>query len=120
MDEHGTSQRPAPPEPAEIVVYWRRGCPFCRRLLRWIDRTGVPTTRRDIWHDPDAAAELRKLTGGDETVPTVTIAGQALINPSPRRLRAAILAHAPTLLPRTPSAGDEGAPRGVLRRLRGG
>ena len=84
---------------AAITVYWRPGCGFCRRLLRWLDRAEVPTTRHNIWEDPKAAAAVRAITGGDETVPTVTIGEQALINPSPRRLRAEIAEHAPGLLP---------------------
>lgn len=95
---------PATPEPATassattITVYWRPGCPFCTRLLRWIDRAGVPTTRRNIWEDPEASAALRAITGGDETVPTVTIGQGAMVNPSPRALQAAIEAEAPELL----------------------
>ena len=82
-----------------ITVYWRPGCAFCSRLLRWIDRAGVPTTRRNIWEDPEAATAVRAITGGDETVPTVTIGQRTMVNPSPRALQAAIAAEAPELLP---------------------
>jgi len=82
-----------------ITVYWRPGCGFCSRLLRWIDRAGVPATLRNIWEDPEAAAAVRAVTGGDETVPTVTIGQRALVNPSPRALQAAIATEAPELLP---------------------
>lgn len=93
------------PEPAAtttddaITVYWRPGCAFCSRLLRWIDRAGLTTTRRNIWEDPEAAAVVRAITGGDETVPTVVVGGHGLVNPSPRALQAAIATHAPALLP---------------------
>ncbi len=103
------------PEPAagrqadEITVYWRPGCAFCTRLLRWVDRTGVPTTRRNIWEDAEAAAAVRAVTGGDETVPTVMIGQHAMVNPSPRALEAAIAAHAPALLPE--GADGVGPPR---------
>ncbi|TVP63069.1 MAG: NrdH-redoxin [Nitriliruptor sp.] len=99
---------PTAPEPTAastattITVYWRPGCGFCSRLLRWIDRAGVPTTRRNIWEDPEAAAAVRAATGGDETVPTVTIGQRTLVNPSPRALQAAIAAQAPELLPDGP------------------
>ncbi len=86
-----------------ITVYWRPGCAFCTRLLRWIDRSGLPTTRHDIWDDPEAAAAVRAITGGDETVPTVVVGQQAMVNPSPRALQAAVEVHAPGLLP---EAGD--------------
>ncbi|MBO8202264.1 hypothetical protein JW613_28845 [Streptomyces smyrnaeus] len=40
--------------------------------------------RRNIWEDERAAAYVRSVTGGDETVPTVEVAGQAQVNPRAR------------------------------------
>ncbi|MFF7101066.1 glutaredoxin domain-containing protein [Streptomyces nigra] len=69
------------------VVYWRPGCAYCLRLRF---RLG-PRARRahwvDIWHDPAGAAEVRAANGGDETVPTVVVAGRPHTNPDPRRVR---------------------------------
>jgi mycoredoxin len=73
------------------IVYWRPGCVFCLRLRA---RLGADANRLrwvDIWRDPEAAAAVRSYTGGDETVPTVVIAGQAHINPDPSWLRDQIL-----------------------------
>ena len=109
----GTPRRTGP-DSTEVVVYWRPGCPFCTRLLRWIDRNQVAVQRRNIWEDPDAADAVRAITGGDETVPTVVIGGLHLVNPSPRTLSTAVGTHAPHLLP-TP--GSEAAP-GALGRVR--
>ncbi|MEU8660991.1 glutaredoxin family protein [Actinoplanes philippinensis] len=77
------------------VVYWRPGCVFCLRLrarlgadadrLRWVD----------IWQDPSAAAAVREITGGDETVPTVVINGRGHVNPDPSWLRDQIVPAAP-------------------------
>jgi mycoredoxin len=92
--------------PATITVYWRPGCAFCSRLLRWLDRTEVPTTRRNIWEDPEAAAVVRAVTGGDETVPTVVVGQHAMVNPSPLALEAAIAAHAPALLSSAAGGSD--------------
>lgn len=83
----------------ELVVYWRPGCPYCHRLLRWMDRHHVPAERRDIWENPEWAAEVREVTGGDETVPTVVLHGTAMVNPSPGALRTALAGAAPHLLP---------------------
>lgn len=66
----------------DIVVYWRPGCVFCGGLLRGLDRRGVPHVRRNIWQDEAAAAEVRAATGGSETVPTVKVGTQMLVNPS--------------------------------------
>lgn len=38
-------------------------------------------TEVDIWQDPAAAAAVRAVADGNETVPTVHVAGQWLVNP---------------------------------------
>lgn len=75
--------------PAEITVYWRQGCPFCTMLKRSLKRAGVTTTDINIWNDPDAAAIVRGAARGNETVPTVEVGGQFLVNPSARQVLAA-------------------------------
>jgi mycoredoxin len=90
-------ERPATDAP--VVVYWREGCPWCSRLLRWIDVAEVPVERRNIWDEPEAADAVRAITGGDETVPTVTVGAVSLVNPSPRVLAATIREQLPGLLP---------------------
>ena len=74
----------------EVVVYRRRGCPFCTTLRRDLQRAGVPFREVDIWADPDGAAFVRAAADGNETVPTVDIAGTVLVNPA----GAVVLAHA--------------------------
>jgi len=66
----------------EVVVYWRPGCPFCSSLRGQLRRAGVPTREIDIWADPAAAAEVRRHAGGNETVPTVVVGDDAVVNPS--------------------------------------
>lgn len=95
----GPPEETAPVPATSIVVYWRPGCPWCTRLLRWIERADLAVERRNIWDDPDAAADVRAITGGDETVPTVTVAGVGLVNPSPKVLAATVREHLPDLLP---------------------
>lgn len=73
-----------------VEVLWRPGCPFCVNLRRGLRRRGVTMTDIDIWEDPDAAARVRAVTGGDETVPTVFVGSRALVNPSVRAVVAAI------------------------------
>ena len=69
-----------------ITVYWRPGCPFCSRLRRELARGGVTTTEVNIWDDPSAAAFVRSVANGNETVPTVTVGTTAFVNPSPREV----------------------------------
>ncbi|KUL70150.1 MULTISPECIES: glutaredoxin domain-containing protein [unclassified Streptomyces] len=69
------------------VVYWRPGCAYCLRLRL---RLGLRARRAhwvDIWRDPAGAAEVRAANGGDETVPTVVVAGRPHTNPDPRWVR---------------------------------
>ncbi|MEI7860524.1 MAG: glutaredoxin domain-containing protein [Acidimicrobiales bacterium] len=71
---------PPTPEP-RVTVYWRPGCPFCVSLRRGLDRSGLATDQVDIWAEPSGAAFVRSHAGGNETVPTVDIAGTVLVNP---------------------------------------
>ena len=66
---------------AEVIVYWRPGCPYCSSLFRQLDQLGVQYRRVDIWSDPDAAAVVRSFARGNETVPTVVIGDLGLVNP---------------------------------------
>jgi mycoredoxin len=83
-----------PEELEGVVMYWRPGCMFCMSLLF----TRLRYTRRNIWRDKDAAAFVRSVADGNETVPTVTVAGHAMVNPSKRQLLDAVREYAPHLL----------------------
>jgi mycoredoxin len=99
--------------PDAITVYWRPGCGFCAGLERRLDHLGVPLHKRNIWEDPDAAATVRSIANGNETVPTVVIGEARMVNPSADAVLAAIRAEAPHLEPEhTPTAGG-----GALRRF---
>jgi glutaredoxin-like protein len=71
----------SPTSSGEIVVYWRPGCPFCSSLRRGLVREGLPFREVDIWSDPEAAAFVRSVANGCETVPTVSIGSVHLVNP---------------------------------------
>ncbi|MGP3919826.1 glutaredoxin domain-containing protein [Nonomuraea sp. 10N515B] len=64
-------------------LYWRPGCPCCT-MLRWELRAGdnLDIEEVNIWADPQAAARVRQITGGDEIVPTVVVRRHAMVNPS--------------------------------------
>jgi mycoredoxin len=64
-----------------VTVYWRPGCPYCARLRRDLRALGVPAREVSIWADESAAAAVRDLAGGNETVPTVVIGGRGYVNP---------------------------------------
>jgi mycoredoxin len=65
-----------------MTVFWRPGCGFCMRLEGALARAGVEYQRRNIWEDDEAAAFVRSVNNGNETVPTVVIGDEYLTNPS--------------------------------------
>jgi len=84
-----------------VVVHWRPLCPFCMKLRLRLRFTRLRYTEVNIWRDPEAAAFVRSVADGNETVPTVTVAGRAMVNPSEKQLMEAVARYAPHLLSRT-------------------
>lgn len=74
-------------EDGRAIVYWRPGCPFCMRLRATLGATSRRAYWVDIWKDPEGAAAVRSVADGNETVPTVMLAGRPHVNPDPRWLR---------------------------------
>ncbi|WP_306187991.1 glutaredoxin domain-containing protein [Streptomyces sp. MK5] len=81
-----------------VVMYWRPGCVFCMKLRLSLLFTSLRYYKRNIWRDKDAAAFVRSVADGNETVPTVTVAGHTMVNPSKQQLLDAVRTHAPHLL----------------------
>lgn len=69
------------------LIYWKAGCSYCIRMRWGLGRAGQRAVWVDIWKDADAAAEVRRLNGGDETTPTVTVGRESRTNPSPAWVR---------------------------------
>lgn len=46
----------------------------------------------NVWEDRQAAARVRSITGGNETVPTVIVGECAMVNPSARDVLVAVRA----------------------------
>lgn len=78
-----------------VVIYWRPGCLFCSRLRRSLGSLGRQAMWVNIWADKDAAAAVRAVNDGNETVPTVLVGTEAVwTNPPPDRVRDALLRRA--------------------------
>jgi len=60
------------------------------RLRRRLGRAGNRVHWVNIWKDPEGAAAVRAITGGDETVPTVVAGGDSVVNPDPDWLLARV------------------------------
>ncbi|QLH22150.1 glutaredoxin domain-containing protein [Streptomyces sp. Rer75] len=69
------------------VVYWRPGCAYCLRLRTRLARSARRAHWVDIWRDPAGAAVVRAANDGNETVPTVVVAGRPHTNPDPEWVR---------------------------------
>ncbi|MGQ4390350.1 glutaredoxin domain-containing protein [Streptomyces sp. SAS_270] len=69
------------------VVFWRPGCTYCLRLRIRLGRSVSQLHWVDIWRDPAGAAAVRAANDGDETVPTVVVAGDPHTNPDPAWVR---------------------------------
>ncbi len=82
----------------EVVIYWRPGCVFCLDLLSRLTFTRLRYRKVNIRKDPRARAFVRSVAAGNETVPTVVVAGRVLVNPSKRQLIEAVRTHAPHAL----------------------
>jgi mycoredoxin len=69
------------------VVFWRPGCTYCLRLRIRLGRSARQLHWVDIWRDSAGAAAVRAVNDGNETVPTVVVAGQSHTNPDPEWVR---------------------------------
>ncbi len=73
----------SPPENSTGVdFYWRPGCGFSMMLERDLLKRGIPLNKRNIWEDPEAADFVKSVANGNETVPTVSLGGRSMVNPS--------------------------------------
>lgn len=116
-----SSNRPTAKHPArvddEIVVYWQRGCPFCIALGAGLHRAGLSFREVDIWADASAAAVVRSLAHGHETVPTVRVGHRTLVNPSAKQVVSTARIELPGIaLAASPSSAERGGRLGWLRR----
>ncbi|MDG5804737.1 glutaredoxin domain-containing protein [Streptomyces ossamyceticus] len=69
------------------VVFWRPGCPYCMRLRLRLGRDAGRAYWVNIWRDAAGAAAVRAANDGNETVPTVVVAGRSHTNPDPGWVR---------------------------------
>jgi mycoredoxin len=70
------------PAQAPVVVYGTRWCAASQTVRRYLDRMGIPYRFVDLEQDPLAAAQVRWVAGGTVSHPTVSVAGEILVQPS--------------------------------------
>jgi len=77
------------PEAGTITMYSTTWCGYCRRLKTQLDSVGIGYTEVNIEEQPDAAAFVEQVNGGNQTVPTIVFPdGSAATNPSLADVRA--------------------------------
>ena len=66
-----------------LTMYSTSWCGYCRRLKSQMDREGIEYQVIDIENDPESAAFVMEVNGGNQTVPTVRFPdGSAMTNPT--------------------------------------
>ena len=103
-----------------VTFYWRPGCGFCMMLDRSLSKAGIPVDKHNIWDDPAAAATVRELARGNETVPTVVIGEVGLVNPSADEVMLTLGREAPHLVPEGWTPPEPGRVGRAMRRALGG
>lgn len=73
---------------ATITMYSTTWCGYCRRLKTQLDSQGIAYREVNIEEDPQAAAFVESVNGGNQTVPTVLFPdGSTATNPSLAEVR---------------------------------
>lgn len=81
----------------EILFYSTSWCGDCRRSRKLLDAMNVPYTDINIEEDPNAAAIVRKLNHGAQSVPTILFPdGSVLVEPSNAALEQKLITFAAT------------------------
>ncbi len=78
------------PTVAPVVVYGTSWCAASQMVRRHLDRLGIPYRYVDLEYDPSAASQVAWLTGGYVSHPTVTVAGEVLVEPTLNELEWAL------------------------------
>jgi mycoredoxin len=91
MSDTTTSNHPPLPADGTVLMYSTTWCGYCRRLRTQLDSEGIGYTVIDIEDQPEAAAYVEQVNGGNQTVPTVVYPdGSAATNPSLADVRLAL------------------------------
>ncbi len=72
-----------------MKMYTTVWCGYCQRLKAQLGREGIAFEEVDIEADPEAAAFVESVNGGNQMVPTMLFDdGSALANPSIAQVKA--------------------------------
>ena len=79
-----------------VTMYSTTWCGYCRRLKSQMEREGIAYNEINIEQDPESAAFVEKVNGGNQLVPTVVVVSgtgesTAMPNPSLAQVKAALV-----------------------------
>ncbi len=78
---------------ADVTMYSTTWCGYCRRLKLQLDQAGIAYEEIDIERDPDAAAFVEGVNGGNQTVPVVRYPdGSTATNPTITQVQSTLAA----------------------------
>lgn len=73
---------------SSFTMYSTSWCGYCQRLKSQLKREGITFSEVNIEEQPEAAAIVERVNGGNQTVPTLVYAdGTAQTNPSVRQVQ---------------------------------
>jgi mycoredoxin len=76
---------------SELTMYSTSWCGYCRRLKLQLNEAGIAFQEINIERDPEAAAFVEQVNGGNQTVPTLRYPdGSTATNPSFAEVKAAL------------------------------
>ena len=61
-----------------VVVYTTPTCPYCNQAKAFLSQQGVPFVEKNVAADRQAAMEMIRVSG-QQGVPVITVAGQAVV-----------------------------------------
>lgn len=65
----------------DLVLYMKPTCPYCQKVLRFMDKHNIELAQRDISADSEARDELERV-GGQVMVPCLFIDGKPMYESS--------------------------------------
>jgi glutaredoxin-like YruB-family protein len=95
-----------------VVVYTTPTCGFCHQVKGYLNQQGVSFTEYDVSRDPQAAAEMVRLSG-QRGVPVVTIDGQVVVGFNRPLIDQLLARRAPRLGAAIADAGRIAAKKGL-------
>jgi glutaredoxin len=69
-----------------MILYIKRGCPWCLAAENWLDQHGLPYRSVDVLSDQRAFEEMRRISGQSKAPVLVTESNRVLADFGPEEL----------------------------------